>query len=92
MESETVIYEENTYQIGAPYLFSVGGTSWTYGILTDIDRSYKRPFCTNNQEWLYIKEIPRATNGTITPAPLFLINGNAYMFDYDDRKVDQYVK
>ena len=82
MESETVVYEENTYQIGAPYLFSVYGKRWIYGILRGIDTSYGKPFCTNGDEWLYIKEIPTATNGTIKPAPLFLINGNAYMFKY----------
>ena len=81
MENKTVVHKGNVYEIGAPYLFSVLGKSWTHGILTDIDRSYKKPFCTNNHEWLYIKEIPSGTNGTITPAPVELINGNAYMFD-----------
>ena len=87
MENKTVVYEGNVYEIGAPYLFSVLGKSWTHGILTDIDRSYKKPFCTNNHEWLYIKEIPSGTNGTITPAPLKLIHGNAYTFECDGRKV-----
>ena len=81
MENKTVVHKGSVYEIGAHYLFSVYGTSWTYGILTDIDPTYKKPFCTNNHEWLYIKEIPSATNGTIAPAPVELINGNAYMFD-----------
>ena len=86
MENKTVVYEENTYKIDAPYLFSVYGKRWIYGILRGIDTSYEKPFCTNGDEWLYIKEIPNATNGTITPAPLFLINGNAYTFKYHASK------
>ena len=89
MKNKTVVHEENTYEIGSPYLFSVNNKSWTYDILIDIDSNYGKPFCTVSQEWLSIKEIPSGTKGTITPAPLFLINGNAYMFDYDGRKVGQ---
>tara|TARA_R110002096_G_scaffold169904_1_gene341867 strand:+ start:176 stop:550 length:375 start_codon:yes stop_codon:yes gene_type:complete len=82
MENKTVVYEENTYKIDAPYLFSVYGKRWIYGILRDIDSNYSKPFCTNGDEWLYIKEIPSGTNGTIKPVPVELINGNAYMFKY----------
>ena len=81
MENKTVVHKGNVYEIGAPYLFSALGKSWTYDILRDIDSNYGKPFCTGSQEWLFIKEIPRAPKGTITPAPVELINGNAYMFD-----------
>ncbi len=84
MENKTVVYKGNIYEIGSPYLFSALGKSWTYGILTDIDSSYKRPFCTDSQEWSSIKEIPRVTEGTIKHAPVEMINGNAYIFDIND--------
>ena len=90
MENKTVVYEGNVYEIGSPYLFSEHDKEWIYGILIDVDCNYKRPFCTNDQDWAHIKEIPIATNGTITPAPLELINGNAYMFNYDVGRVGVY--
>jgi hypothetical protein len=89
MENKTLVHKCNVYEIGSPYLFSALGKSWTYDILRDIDSNYGKPFCTGSQEWLFIKEIPRVPEGTIKHAPLFLINGNAYMFDYDGRKVGQ---
>jgi len=82
MENKTVIYKGKVYQIGAPYLFSERDKEWVYGILTDVDCNYKKAFCTNEQVWDHIKEVPSGTNGTIKHAPLFLINGNAYMFDH----------
>jgi hypothetical protein len=76
-------YEGNVYQIGKPYLFSMSGVTWYYDNLIDIDGGYSKPFCTKSKEWLYIKEVPTSENmGTITPAPIDLIDGNAYMFDY----------
>ena len=82
MENKAVVYGKYVYEIGKHYLFSLNELDWTYGILTALNRSYKKCFCTKNEAWLYIKEISNATNGTITPAPLELINGNAYMFDF----------
>jgi hypothetical protein len=76
-------YEGNVYQIGKPYLFSMSGITWSYDNLIDIDGGYSKPFCTKSKEWRYIKEVPTSENmGTITPAPVELIDGNAYMFDY----------
>ena len=82
MENKTVIYKGKVYEIGAPYLFSERDKEWVYGILTDVDCNYKKPFCTDAQDWSSIKEIPSGNNGTITPAPAELINGNVYMFKY----------
>jgi hypothetical protein len=75
-------YEGNIYQIGQDYLFSINGETWSYGSLTDIDGGYSKPFCTKHKEWRYIKEVPASESmGTITPAPIELIDGNAYMFN-----------
>jgi hypothetical protein len=74
-------------------LFSEHDKEWIYGILTDVDCNYKKPFCTNAQDWDHIKEIPDATKGTITAVPLELVNGSAYMFDYDHcRSIGMYHK
>ena len=81
MENKAVVYGKYVYEIGKHYLFSLNELDWTYGILTALNRSYKKCFCTKNEAWLYIKEISNATNGTITPAPVELISGTAYVFD-----------
>jgi hypothetical protein len=89
-EIKTVTHEGKVYQIDQDYLFSVRGTTWVYEKLIGIDYSYSKNFCTASNEWLYIKEVPASENmGTITPAPIELINGAAYMFDYDGRKIDR---
>jgi hypothetical protein len=76
-------YKGNIYQIGQDYLFSISGETWFYDSLADIDGGYSKPFCTKHKEWRYIKGVPASKNtGTITPAPIDLIDGNAYMFDY----------
>jgi hypothetical protein len=84
MENKTAVYNRKVYEIGSPYLFSEHGKEWIYGILTDVDCNYKKPFCTDAQDWSSIKEIPSGANGTITPAPVEMINGNAYLFDIND--------
>ena len=85
-EIKTVTHEGQVYQIGKDYLFSMSQLHWTYASLTDIDGGYDKVFCTSQEEWLYIKEVPASENmGTITPAPIELIDGNAYMFDYDNQ-------
>ena len=84
MENKTAVYNRKVYEIGSPYLFSEHGKEWIYGILTDVDCNYKNPFCTDAQDWSSIKEIPSGANGTITPAPVEMINGNAYLFDIND--------
>jgi hypothetical protein len=82
-EVKTVTHEGNVYEIGKDYLFSSNELDWTYSKLTDIDGGYERVFCTQENEWRHIKEIPALrTRGTITPAPIELINGSAYMFEW----------
>ncbi len=82
-EVKTVTHEGNVYEIGKDYLFSMNQLHWTYASLTDIDGGYAKVFCTQENEWRHIREIPASrTMGTITPAPIELIDGNAYTFDY----------
>jgi hypothetical protein len=79
---KTVTHEGQVYQIGKEYLFSMSGVTWFYDKLIDIDGGYPKPFCTKSKEWRYIKEVPASENmGTITPAPIELVDGAAYMFD-----------
>ena len=87
-EVKTVTHEGNVYEIGKDYLFSLNELDWTYAKLTDIDGGYAKVFCTQEAEWRHIKEIPAPKNaGTITPAPIELIDGGAYMFDYKGRQL-----
>ena len=84
---KTVTHEGSVYEIGKDYLFSMNQLHWTYASLTDIDGGYDKVFCTSEKEWLYIKEVPASENiGTITPAPIELIDRNAYMFDYHENR------
>ena len=81
-DCKTVTHEGNVYEFGKDYLFSLNELDWTYAKLTDIDGGYEKVFCTQENEWRYIKEIPASrTMGTITPAPVELVEGNAYMFN-----------
>ena len=82
-DCKTVTHEGSVYEIGKDYLFSMNQLHWTYASLTDIDVGYDKVFCTSEKEWLSIKEVPASENmGTITPTPIELIDGNAYMLDY----------
>ena len=86
-DCKTVTHEGNVYEFGKDYLFSLNELDWTYAKLTDIDGGYEKVFCTQENEWRYIKEIPASENmGTITPAPLKLIDCSAYMFNYQGRQ------
>jgi hypothetical protein len=87
-EIKTVTHEGKVYQIGKDYLFSAAGKTWIYDKLTKIDKltntevGCEEVFCTQKTEWSYIKKVPAPENiGTITPAPIELIDGAAYMFD-----------
>jgi hypothetical protein len=82
-ETNIWLHEGNVYEFGQDYLFSNNQVHWTYGALSDLDGGQDRVFCTSDKEWLYIKEVPASENmGKITPAPVELVDGAAYMFDY----------
>ena len=76
----TVTHEGNVYEIGKPYLFSDTGKNWVYQKLTTIYKKSRYAFGCLAGNYLHIKEIPNGL-GTITPAPIDLIDGNAYMFN-----------
>ena len=83
MENKTVVYEGNVYEIGKDYLF---GKSLILGNLTAIDSGPLFPFkfldlegIENGAGEIHLVSVDA---GTITPAPVELINGNAYMFKY----------
>jgi hypothetical protein len=72
----------NIYEIGKYYLFTDNGKKFTLAKLTHIGKG-DHPFHTNEKDFFrYMYEVGTLENtGTITPAPIELIDGNAYMFD-----------
>ena len=86
MKDDTVKYKGNAYQIGKYYLFSDGGEYWDYNILKNIDMVSEFPFVNVvGVRYSLIKEVHASKDlGTITPAPIKLVDGSAYMFDYKD--------
>ena len=81
---KTVTYEDSLYYIGDIYEFSDGGSCWELGVLLSIDPSSAFPF-TATCKWRLIREV-KSKIGTITPAPIEMIEGAAYMFDYYSSK------
>ena len=79
-EIKTVTYEAKVYQIGSVYEFSDKGKEWALDELIYIDEGKDLPFCTRQYEWELIREASYSI-GTITPSPIELIDGSAYMFD-----------
>ena len=86
MKDETVKYKGNAYEIGKYYLFSDGGECWDYNILKNIDMVSQFPFVNVvGVRYSLIKEVHASKDlGTIIPAPIKLVDGSAYMFDYKD--------
>lgn len=78
---KTVTHEGEVYQIGGVYEFSDEGIDWYVDSLISIDDSKKRPVKGYCWEWKLIKKSKRKI-GTVTPAPVELVDGAAYMFDY----------
>ncbi len=79
-EIKTVTHEGQVYQIGGVYEFSDEGIYWYVDSLISIDGSKKHPVKGGCWEWKLIKESKRKI-GTITPAPVELVDGAAYTFD-----------
>jgi hypothetical protein len=83
-------YKGNIYEIGQDYLFSDFNVVWVHSQLTGLASNNFYPFKTGDFSFQFIKEVPASEKmGTITPAPIALIDGNAYMFDYEGRKVNR---
>ena len=85
-EIKTEECQGQVYEIGQSYLFSDGGDYWHCLRLKRIVKGYPTRFET----WVtptkftvfdFIDELPASENiGTITPAPIELVDGAAYMF------------
>jgi hypothetical protein len=92
---KTETHDGQVYQIGGFYLVNdIGsgkGNLWSPIKLTSIDPQSGWPFRSSLGEgFAFIAEIRSPqTFGTITPAPIELVDGAAYMFDYEGRKVDR---
>ena len=79
-------YQGQLYQLDQGYLFSNNQKHWMFTFLIDIDKTCNQAFVTSQQSFLYIKKLPASENmGTITPAPIELVDGAAYMFDWIER-------
>ena len=79
-EIKTVTHNGQVYQIGGIYEFSDNGDSWDTDELVSISYVAAYPFKVVGCEWSLIRET-ESKIGTITPAPIELVNGAAYMFD-----------
>jgi hypothetical protein len=89
-EVKTVMHEGNIYDLDAIYLANdIGsgeGNLWTAIRLISVNPKSTHPFRVSDREgYKYITVIRSPqTFGTITPAPVPLIHGKAYTFDYGD--------
>jgi hypothetical protein len=83
-EIKTETHLGKVYQIDQEYLFSNDGTHLFYGRLKAICPKSSYPFEAHDGKFSkYIGLIQDCKDqGTITPAPIELIDGAAYMFDY----------
>jgi len=91
-EIKTVTHEGNVYQIGQGYLFNDGGDYWHFLKLKRLVVGSPLRFevwVTANKFTVFshIKEVPASKDiGTLTPAPIELVDGAAYMFNIRDGK------
>jgi hypothetical protein len=77
----TVTYEGNVYEIGKSYLFSDTGSTWAVDVLMAINEPHDFKFIGSDCNWRKCKSAVLGELGTITPAPIELINGAAYIFN-----------
>jgi hypothetical protein len=90
-EIKTVTHQGQVLKISKLYAFSNDHKHNCERRLKSVDKSNtKYPFDDHaGVSWRYIKAIDSSELGTITPAPIELVDGAAYMFDYEGRKVDR---
>ena len=83
---KTVTHKGQVYEIGSVYLFSDDGEEWWLDRLVSINVEESPIFNSvslfesEGEAWTLIKK-SNDSFGTITPAPIELINGAPYMFD-----------
>ncbi len=79
---KTVEHKGNVYQIGAVYEFSDNKEDWELDTLTGVDlESTNYIYEGTRDKCRYIREC-QAPIGTITEAPVDLVDGECYQFDY----------
>ena len=91
--SNTVEYKGNIYEIGKGYLFGdVISAPYFYGKLQGIESD--GAFITiENSYFIFCEELPASKElGTITKAPIKLVDGAAYQFDYHKGTFHGYFK
>jgi hypothetical protein len=82
-EVKTVTYEGKVYQIDKLYTFTNDRNHKITRRLKSGKSNAEFPLCDHaGGSWRHIEAIESSELGTITPAPIELVNGNAYMFDY----------
>ncbi len=84
-EMNTITHKGNIYQIGRSYEFSSDGDMWELGVLDDYTEDVIFPFRSNtgNQlRWFQMIRLQQVPVGTITEAPVELVDGEYYQFDY----------
>ena len=77
---ETVVSNGMQLEVGKVYEFGDSGLIWFAGNLCGI---YNGKFKTDLDSFNYIRKC-EAGLGTITPAPVDLVDGAAYAFEYQD--------
>ena len=80
---KTIEHERKVYQVGTVYEFSVDGEDWGADILEDIHRYSRYPYETRSGINFKFIRACEASLGTITDAPVKLIDGECYQ--YTDR-------
>ena len=91
-EIKTVTHKGQVYEIGSVYLFSDDGEEWWLDRLVSINVEESPIFNSvslfesEGEAWTLIKK-SNDSIGTITPAPIELIDGAAYMFDYQGKQL-----
>lgn len=89
MTNKTIEYKGKIYEIGECYLFGDDDCDVSYfRKLDSLSGNEEYPFSANGVNWVYIKQLPSSENfGTITQAPVDLIDGSAYMVCFEDNDI-----
>ena len=87
MMSKTEIKDGKVYEIGKLYFFYDGDDEkYCLHVLEGITGG-SRPFLSKNgHSYKYCKEVS-SISGTITDAPIELMDGNAYMFEFEGNEM-----
>lgn len=81
--SNTVEYKGGFCEIGKYYEFSDDGEYWDVRLLVGINRRSSYPLASNGDDYKQIRAIEPGSIGTITKAPVKLIDGEAYRFQLE---------